>query len=105
MPCFKLGIRFQRSDMVKRFWHSGRSGIYFAIVEEGELAAGDELELVHRDADSISVADVVRLYKGETDNEQLFEKMLHTPLRGSWKEEIRERWAERSLKYFEQNYG
>lgn len=101
MPCFKLGIRFQRSDMVKRFWHSGRSGIYFAIVEEGELAAGDELELVHRDAESISVADVVRLYKGETDNEQLFERMLRTPLRGSWKEEIRERWAERSLTHFE----
>jgi len=26
MPCFKLGIRFDRPDMVKRFWRSRRSG-------------------------------------------------------------------------------
>lgn len=103
MPCFKLNLRFGRSDMVKRFWRNGFSGIYFAIVEEGELAAGDELELVQRDVDSISVADVVRLYKGETDDEQLFERMLHAPLRGSWKQEIRERWAERALPLFQQD--
>ena len=37
MPCFKLGIRFGRADMVKRFWQSGRSGIYFSVVEEGDV--------------------------------------------------------------------
>ncbi len=100
MPCFKLGIRFQRSDMVKRFWRSGYAGIYFAITEEGALETGDELELVHRDAGGVSLADVVRLYKGQTDDEQLFERMLRAPLRGSWKQEIRERWAERSLSLF-----
>ena len=34
MPCFKLGIRFGRADIVKRFWQSGRSGIYFSVIEE-----------------------------------------------------------------------
>src|SRR5581483_6611436 len=100
MPCFKLGIRFQRSDMVKRFWRSGYAVIYFAITEEGALETGDELELVHRDAGGVSLADVVRLYKGQTDDEQLFERMSRAPLRGSWKQEIRERWAERSLSLF-----
>jgi MOSC domain-containing protein YiiM len=95
MPCFKMNLRFGRSDMVKRFWRSGRSGIYFGIVEEGELGAGDELELLRRDSESVSVADVVRLYKGETNDEEAFERMLHSPLRGSWKQEIRERWQER----------
>lgn len=92
MPCFKLNLRFQRSDMVKRFWRSGHSGIYFAIREEGELAAGDELHLVHREGDSISIADVVRLYKRETHDEELYERALRAPLTGSWKQEIRERW-------------
>ncbi len=41
MPCFKLGIRFGRPDMVKRFWASDRPGIYFSVVEEGDVAAGD----------------------------------------------------------------
>ncbi len=100
MPCFKLNLRFKRSDMVKRFWRSGFSGIYFSIAEEGELETGDELQLVHREAESIPVADVVRLYKGETQDEELFRKMLQSPLRGSWKQEIQERWAERSLQLF-----
>jgi len=32
MPCFKLGIRFNRSDLVKRFLQSGRTGFYFAVL-------------------------------------------------------------------------
>ena len=100
MPCFKMNLRFQRSDMVKRFWQSSYSGIYFGIVEEGELAAGDDLELLQRHAHAISVADVVRLYKGEIEDEQVFERMLAAPLRGSWKQQIRERWEESSLPLF-----
>src|SRR5467141_748297 len=45
MPCFKLGIRFGRPDMVKRFMHSGRTGFYLAVLQEGEVAAGDSFEL------------------------------------------------------------
>ena len=100
MPCFKMNLRFGRNDMVKRFWHSGYSGIYFGIVEEGELEAGDELQLLDRDPEGISVANVVRLYKGETSEEQIFERMLRAPLRGSWKQDIRERWQESSLPLF-----
>ena len=100
MPCFKLNLRFERSDMVKRFWRKGLSGIYFAIAEEGELGAGDEIALACREPDSISVADVVRLYKGETHDNDLFERMLEAPLRGSWKQEIRERWESRAMPLF-----
>jgi MOSC domain-containing protein YiiM len=46
MPCFKLGIRFNRSDMVKGFLQSGRTGFYLAIVTEGEVKAGDSIELL-----------------------------------------------------------
>jgi MOSC domain-containing protein YiiM len=90
MPCYKLGIRFQRADMVKRFWQSGRSGIYYSVVAEGDLAAGDLIERVAHDVDSISVADVVRLYRGDEKNAELFERALRAPLSGSWKEELRE---------------
>jgi MOSC domain-containing protein YiiM len=90
MPCYKLGIRFQRADMVKRFWQSGRSGIYFSVVAEGDLAAGDLIERVAHDAGSITVADVVRLYRGDETNDELFERALRAPLSGSWKQELRE---------------
>jgi MOSC domain-containing protein YiiM len=91
MPCFKLNLRFGRSDMVKRLWRSGYSGIYFSVFEEGELASGDEIHLLDRQVNGIRVADVVRLYKGETRDEHLFETMLQAPLCGSWKQEIRDR--------------
>lgn len=47
-PCFKLGIRFGRDDIVKRFWASGRSGFYLQVAVEGDVAAGDAITLVER---------------------------------------------------------
>ncbi len=97
MPCFKLAIRLKRSDMVERFWASGRLGIYFSIVDEGELESGDPIELLQSDPRRVSVADVVRLYKGEADDPDLFSRVIAAPLSGSWKTEIRERRAQMVL--------
>jgi MOSC domain-containing protein YiiM len=91
MPCYKLGIRFGRSDMPKRFWLSGRPGIYFSVVEEGDLAAGDPIERITHNAESVSVADVVRLYRGDDNSRELLERALRAPLFGSWKQELLER--------------
>lgn len=60
MPCFKLVIRFGRADMVKRFLHSGRTGFYLAVSEEGEVEAGDAIELIERRRAAITIADAVR---------------------------------------------
>ncbi|MEO8258627.1 MAG: MOSC domain-containing protein [Acidobacteriota bacterium] len=63
MPCYKLGIRFGRPDIVKRFLASGRSGVYFEVVEEGRITRGDPIQCVHRDPNRISIADVNRAYR------------------------------------------
>jgi len=42
-PCFKLGIRFGRKDILRRFMKSGRSGFYLTVLKTGHLAAGDEI--------------------------------------------------------------
>lgn len=62
LPCYKLGIRFRRDDMVKRFLKSRRSGFYCAVLREGQIGAGDPIEFLSRDPDQLSVADIVRLY-------------------------------------------
>ena len=59
MPCYKLGVRFDRLDMVKRFLQSGRSGFYFAVAEEGEIAAGDGITLVERAAGAVTITETV----------------------------------------------
>ncbi len=59
-PCYKLGIRFGRTDIIKRFAQSGRSGFYLAIAKTGELEAGDKIELLEREQSEISISDIVR---------------------------------------------
>jgi len=59
MPCYKLALRFGRTDMVKRFMTSGRSGFYFAVLKEGEIGAGDAIESAGRGQPGISIAAVV----------------------------------------------
>ena len=43
MPCYKLGLKFGRADIIKRFLQSERTGFYLAVLQEGEVGAGDEL--------------------------------------------------------------
>ena len=37
VPCYKLGIKFGRADILKRFLASRRIGFYFAVLREGEV--------------------------------------------------------------------
>jgi MOSC domain-containing protein YiiM len=68
-PCFKLNLKFGRDDMVKRFLNSRLSGIYFSVVLEGEVGVGDEIELVSRDENNVTVADIVQIYVREADDD------------------------------------
>jgi MOSC domain-containing protein YiiM len=58
MPCYKLGVRFDRLDMVKRFWQSRRSGFYLSVAREGVIAAGDPIRLTRAAADRPSIASM-----------------------------------------------
>jgi MOSC domain-containing protein YiiM len=91
MPCYKLGIRFGRPDMVKRFWASGRSGIYFSVVEEGAVAAADSIEKVGAEIDGVSIADVVALYRRKKTDADLLRRALRAPLFGGWKQGLLDR--------------
>jgi MOSC domain-containing protein YiiM len=58
IPCAKLGTRFGDLRMVKRFGEANRPGAYLRIVAEGELGAGDEIEVLSRPEHGITVAFV-----------------------------------------------
>ena len=95
MPCFKLGVRFGRDDMVKRFLRSGRPGFYLAVVREGEVARGNVIEFVGRDEHGITVADIASLYSRDKDNEDLLRRAVDVPaLPESWKGYLRKRLFE-----------
>ena len=65
LPCYKLGIRFGRADMVRRFLASGRSGFYLAVLEEGAVAAGDPIERISEPEDAPTVSEVVDEVRAE----------------------------------------
>jgi MOSC domain-containing protein YiiM len=94
MPCYKLGIRFGRADILKRFLASGRSGFYFSVQREGEVAAGDKIELIERDANHVAIADILRLYlRDKADVEALRRAVAVEALPESWREHFRQRLA------------
>ncbi len=92
MPCFKLGIRFGRPEMVKRFLRSGRTGFYLAVLEVGQVAAGDSIELLARDEHGVTVADIATLYSADATNQDLLRRVSELPaLPLSWRDHFRKR--------------
>jgi len=95
LPCYKLGVRFQADDMVKRFLASGRTGFYFAVTREGEVGADDEIKLIARDPNGVPVSEITRLYIAKRyadDNVTWVRRALRVAaLPESWKEYFRER--------------
>lgn len=57
-PCYKLQVRFGRLDMTRRFARSGRSGFYLRVEREGEVGAGDAIELIEPNERGQTIADV-----------------------------------------------
>jgi MOSC domain-containing protein YiiM len=99
LPCYKLGIKFQMDDMVRRFLASRRTGFYLAVIREGEVAAGDDLVPIARtqqdEENATPISEITRLYVAKHYSEadaRSIERALRVPaLPESWKEYFRER--------------
>jgi MOSC domain-containing protein YiiM len=92
MPCYKLELRFNRDDMIKRFLSSGRSGFYFSVIEPGDVRSGSKVEILNRDPDGVTVSDIVRLYLGHSrDPELLLRAMNLSSLPGHWRTQLLQR--------------
>ncbi len=86
MPCYKLGIKFGRADIIKRFLASRRTGFYFAVIREGTVGAGDDVKLIGREQQEISVADITRLYAFDKGDVKSLRRAIQVEaLPESWK--------------------
>jgi MOSC domain-containing protein YiiM len=92
LPCYKLALKFNRDDMIKRFLASGRSGFYLSVVLEGVVSAHSPVEILHRDPDRVSVTDISRLYFGTETNPELLRRAAGlSALPQSWREDLEAR--------------
>ena len=76
LPCFKLGIRFDDPGMVRRFLRAGRSGYYLRIASEGEVAAGDRIDIVASDPAGVPVSEITRLFTRDRDDIDAIRRLL-----------------------------
>jgi len=89
-PCFKLGLRMGDPRFVRTFHRSGRTGFYFAIVQAGEIGAGDEITLVERGASGFTVRDIWELSHGERADIDALRRALQIPTLGTeWSNPMR----------------
>ena len=95
LPCYKLGVRFESDDMVRRFLASGRTGFYLAATREGEVCAGDEIKVIARDPNAVPISEITRLYVakryGDDDVTSVRRALRVAALPESWKTYFRER--------------
>jgi MOSC domain-containing protein YiiM len=94
VPCFKLGIRMGIPDFQTRFAEALRTGFYLGVVEEGEIGAGDAIELVARDPVGMTVEAMMRLLYFEPENvaearRALAIEALSVGWRGSFEDRVR----------------
>jgi MOSC domain-containing protein YiiM len=102
LPCYKLIIKFGIDDIIKRFLASGRTGFYALVAKEGDVGSGDEMRLIERNPNQVSVSQIARLYTakeyGEEDHAILDRIFRIDSVPGSWKHYFRNRLQIAALK-------
>jgi MOSC domain-containing protein YiiM len=76
LPCFKLGIRFGDPEIVARFLASNRPGFYLAVLQEGEVGAGDLVDVVHEDDNRLTVTELFRVMIHDKSNREVMQRAL-----------------------------
>jgi MOSC domain-containing protein YiiM len=92
VPCFKLGIRMDSADFPRRFMHSGRTGFYLRVLEEGDLEAGEPIERIDADPEGLSVQESMQaLLPGPRQREVIQRALQVDALSQSWREDLERR--------------
>jgi MOSC domain-containing protein YiiM len=79
LPCFKLEMKMNLPGFSRQFITSGRLGFYFRVIEEGEVGAGDLIELVETGPEQITVWELAQLYYFDYNNQEKIHRLLRIP--------------------------
>jgi MOSC domain-containing protein YiiM len=98
IPCQKLAVKFQRQDILARFLRSGRSGLYFSVELEGTVNAGQSFEVLSREPDAITIAEMNHVFAEDIYNDELLHKAIATAaLPQDWRDHFHKRLAGASV--------
>lgn len=90
VPCWRLAVRMEDPQFTRRFTQAGRPGSYLRIITEGDVGAGDAIQIVERPDHGLTVGEVFRIF---TRDRAEAGRLLDVPqMSTDWK-----RWAETTL--------
>jgi len=97
LPCFKFGIRMGGASIIKRFLEAGRPGIYFGVVEEGAIGAGDAIERIEEHPARVSIDALHRIAMLSPFDPDIAQRALSIDmLPQSWRDKLQKRLTEES---------
>ena len=86
MPCYKLGLKLGRDDIIKKFLASSRTGFYFAAVQEGDVGTEDAIQPISRDSGGVTVPNITSLYANKLRDLDLLRRAIQVEaLREAWR--------------------
>ena len=95
MPCYKLGLRFGDVGMIKTFLKVGRPGIYFAVLDEGEVSPGDPIERVAEGINRVPLSEMLALMLAKDPDPAALRRLLEVPaLAADWRQGF-QAWLDR----------
>lgn len=105
-PCWKLNARFGVADMAQRVQDTGRTGWYYRVLEEGDVAVGEPLTLVERPCPDWPLSRLWRvLNQSPIDREALAEVAALEVLAPGWRETARKRLESGESEGLQQRLG
>jgi MOSC domain-containing protein YiiM len=78
-PCLKINVRFGLPDMIERFVNEKKNGIYFKVIEEGEVQVNDSIDLIEESPHEVTIQDFVECYYSKGKDKSLLKKILAIP--------------------------
>lgn len=91
VPCFKLGIAFANKHMPKLFVQQALTGIYFRVIREGQIQAGNACWVSQQGKHQLPVQTLFRAFydKQFANPEETLSLALDIPeLSSEWREKI-----------------
>ena len=76
IPCFKFGHKIGHPDILDEFLRSGRSGFYLRVIQTGEIGADDNIIVLERDPQAISIRTTLGMQKLDEGDSSLLKRAL-----------------------------
>lgn len=94
-PCYKLAARHGVGDLAALVAHSGRTGFYLRVIEEGAVGAGDTVDLLESSPEAVSLSEANRVMHLDRGDMEAIERLLGVgALSASWRATLERRLAD-----------